>query len=335
MTRLLASVARGRSAFAPKCAASLVALSWVVTGCGGDAESSGNRAAGPPDAVTVPTAVELWGDWYNDYITAGAVSRRSRLAFAPGGSITTRDSSMTNFVDPPLVREREGKYFVTERGVVTVDWGGDGDVDSEDSLVVVDGRALDGTHPCCRLLGGATRWWTFRGYLAEDARRTSFRRRSLRAVADESSGSVLLRVATDVTLSAAPAELARAAACSLRVTIAAEASTLDGSSIDEARFDVAFDCAVREESSGFLVILVAGRDSVDGEPLERSPSRAPSVWRSVLAEYPEVEGLRPIFQTAIESAFEPYLVADLERPNLLFHALADNSPAPTGYARAD
>jgi hypothetical protein len=301
----------------PNCARTLAA-SWLVycVGCGGSIDP------GASEELVFPAASALHGEWRRDYITAGAVTYHTRLHFREDGTVWSNSSSMNSFTEPPLLTELEGRYTVSQRGVVGIDWSADGSIDDEDSLVVAEGRALsNGSHWSP---GPKERWWTLRGYLAQNVERSHFRRDSL----SSRRSPALVRTTTEIAFSTAPARLVPGAACSLDLRIEA---SLPGAGAPSAELSFTLGCAASRDASGLIVILIPGWDTIDGELLAEQPSAARQVWRQLLEEEPDFASLPPELSQALQTAFEPYLVLDPERPDVLLHHIDMNSLDLTGY----
>lgn len=296
-------------------------VSYVV-GCGGSTEAD-------HVAVATPTAADIAGDWRNDYITAGAVSRHTRLRFGKLGELAVVTESTQTFTDPPSVAAYEGRYDVTTRGTVTYSWGDSARIEAENSLTFVEGRALEDGHPCCAL-AGTTRWWSHRGYLAEDRARTRFHRDSMRrTIAVDGVVDSFIRTSVDLIFRAPPADLVEREDCTFDVAIHVEA--MEAGAIDARDFVRTLPCSVAEDGMGLVVILVSGTEAVDGQSLADSPYLGRTAWVRLLEEQAEITSWSETLRAALSDAFELYLAFDRARPDVLFHYLDTNRLDITGY----
>jgi hypothetical protein len=286
---------------------------------------------GATDGETaLPTEAELVGEWRRDYVTAGAASHHSRVRFEEGGGLVVDTESMTSFTEPPALEHHLGSWEVARPGAVKYTWGEAARSEAQNDLTFIEGRMLEG-HPCCAR-AFAERWWTHRGYLAKDERRTTFRRESLRRdTAADGTVSSHRHTTVEIAFRSTPASLIGRDDCS--VDVAAHLETIaDGTPL--AR-DLTFTlpCTITEDDFDLVVILVPGWDTIDGESLLDSPYRARQAWQLMLPELVDTADWPESLLAALFDAFEPYVAFDRTRPDVLFHRIDSNSLDVTGYAR--
>jgi hypothetical protein len=297
---------------------------WAVllfgVGCGGATASPDE----PPP--TPPTADALVGEWKSEYITAGAVYRSSRMWFEEDGALRIQTVDMHSFNEPPNRGEYAGDYEVTGRGTVVYRWGG---AEAEQSLSIVSGRVLDAPHPCClRSYGG--RLWTHLGYLAQDPERKRFHSTSSlrqRRAGEDTDRTQSTRV--DIAFSQSPLSMRPGDACAIDLSVVVEASGPEGS--DSRSVDLALPCALSEDTSGVVVLVVPGYESADGLSVIENPYISPRAWAALLLDQAPTDGWPEQLRELVGRSFRPYLVIDRERPDVLFTYVNPMSLVPEGY----
>ncbi len=273
-----------------------------------------------------PSAEELVGEWMSVYITAGAISRDSRLWFEEGGVFRTQTLDTFSFTEPPTRSEATGEFEVTSRSTVLRRWDG---TEAEDSLTIVSGRVLDEPHPCCSGVDGP-RSWTHLGYLAQDRERTRFhseRSQRARQANEDSDRTESTRV--DLAFSRSPLQMRPGDDCALDLSIAVEASGPEGAA--SRSVELALPCVVTEHTPGILVILIAGHETAGGFSVLEFPPASATAWRELLESRAPTGDWPEALQKLIVRSFRPYLVMDRQRPDLMFSYFDPMALVAEGY----
>ena len=303
----------------------------VVAACGGNSRrTAGEDSPREGDALVLPTGAALVGEWRRDYVTAGTTSHHGRLHFEEGGGLVVDTESMTSLTEPPAVGHHSGSWEDSRPGAVKYAWGDSARSEAEIDLTFIQGRMLE-EHPCC-YRAFSDRWWTHRGYLAQSAQRTSFRRESLRRdIAADGTTTSYRHTSVELAFPSSPASLIGRDDCSLDV--AAHLETLEDGALLARDFAITLPCTVTEDDFDVVVVLVPGWDTAEGASLLDYPYRARAVWQTLLAERGDTADWPDSLLGALWDAFEPYLAFDRARPDVLFHPIDANALAITGYAR--
>jgi len=295
----------------------IVGAGLLSAGCGGATEA-------PEPPLAAPNAEVPLGEWRSDYLTAGALYRKSRLRFEADGTFEASSTSGVSFTEPPVHVEFSGDYSVTEHGTVWRRWDAG---EAERTLAVVSGRVLDEPHPCCSRIEGE-RLWTHLGYLALDPRRTRFGSRSSeRSFGSDPSRGYATRV--DVTFSRSPLDLSPGDECEVELSVFVEA-TDSGATVSRS-IELTSPCSVTETTPGVIVVLTPGYDSVEGRDLLAEPFRSKAAWARLLADRAPLDGWPERLRELAETAVRPYLVLARDRPNVLFTYFDSSARIEEGY----
>jgi hypothetical protein len=207
-----------------------------------------------------------------------------------------------------------------------------GRVEASNDLTLVENADVLASHPCCRLLNGSDRYWTHRGYLAENRARTRFRREaSRRAVAEDGTVTSFTRTRVELAFSAPPVTLGGRSDCRFEVAIRVETTGFEARDFGP----LALPCLVEDDDQGLSTLVVPGWDQRDGRSLRETPYQARGLWAEMLEAESDVADWPEEPRAVLTAAFEPYLAFEKTRPDVLFHYLDANAPTIAGYAWTD